>query len=92
MEILWHFTICIVYFNNVKGSNKLIIKDISKDAFLMLLRHFYKPHNSVFSKTIEMNVEELSMELLNIADKYQIHSLLEVFNVYSKTFVTPLTT
>lgn len=83
MEILWYFTICIVYFNNVKGSNKLIIKDISEDAFLMLLRHFYKPHNSVFSKT---------MELLNIADKYQIHSLLEVFSDYSKTFVTPLTT
>lgn len=59
--------------NMVEGnSNKLTIVDIDEETFLIFLRYLYLPENHIRS-------EDLSMELLNAANKYMVRSLLKVF-------------
>lgn len=62
------------------NTSKLTIDDIDEKTFFTFLRHLYAPEQKA-------RVEDLSMELLNTANKYMVNSILEVFNDNSESFV-----
>lgn len=63
------------------NTNKLTIKDIDEKTFLIFLRHLYLPEKL-------LRDEDLSLDLLYVADKYMVRSLVDIFNNHSEKFVT----
>lgn len=64
-----------------KNANKLTIDDIDKKTFLTFLKYLYAPEQKI-------DTYDLSIELLNTANKYMVRPLIEVFNDNSKDFVS----